>query len=284
MIRLLASVLVLICFSAQSQDFLSWKYTDRYFSFYVGTGSTAFIGDVTGKIQTNPTNFNLGYEARLLTHVSARIEGYYYHLEGRDRWAKFGSYEMQRNHAFESQNWEGNFQLIYYFKPYQGDYYRRAQWEPYVGAGVGLTSYNPYRMLRGEQYFLRDIETEADKEPYGKTSLIIPITAGIKFKVNDFTNLNFELGYRVATTDYLDDVSGRYPTFDDNETSLTIMDLANPKDLIPTVNQAAYEELVAGAARGNKSSFDSYLFLTLKVEVYLPRPLFSGGLKKTSAK
>ena len=268
----------------QSQDFLSWRYSDRYFSLQVGTGSTTFIGDITGKLGTSPTNLNVAYEARLLTHFAARIEGYYYQLEGRDSWAKNASFELQRNHAFESQNWEANFQVVYYFKAYAGDYYRGETIEPYVGTGLGITGFNPYRELRGEKYFLRELDTEQNKKSYGKTSLVIPLTAGLKFKINDFTNLNFELGYRISTTDFLDDVSGVYADLDDAETSLTLIDLANPKDLVPTVNQGAYEDLIAGSNRGNNSSFDSYLFMTLKVEIYLPRGLFPGSAKKNSSK
>lgn len=280
MIRLTALFLILCSGQLLAQDFLSWKYNDRYFSLQAGTGSANFIGDVTGKLRTAPNTINLGYEARLLTHFSTRIEIFKYQLEGKDRWAEFGSYEMQRNHKFASDNWEGNLQVIYYLKPYAGDYYSRHQWDPYLGLGIGITTYNPYREYRGEKYFLRDLATEENKENYGTTATVIPATAGIKFKVNDYTNLIFEIGYRIALTDYLDDVSGKYPNPQDTPDDLLLNDLANPKDLIPTVNEDAYDQLVYGADRGDKSNLDSYLFLLLKAEFYLPRTFFSGNSNK----
>jgi hypothetical protein len=240
----------------------------------LGTGSVTYFGDINSsyRISAKPQLVSLGLEARLLSRFSARIEGAHYTMEGKDSWARPGSFEHQRNHSFTSKNWEGTFQVIYYFNPYQGDYYRRLAWEPYVGLGVGLTSYNPYKELRGETYYLRDLPTEPNKE-YGVTALIIPLSAGVKFKINDFTNLNVELGYRYTNTDYLDDVSGVYA--DLTNESIILQDLSNPKDLIPTANENAYLQLVPGALRGNDSNRDAYLFIMIKAEVYLPNKIFS---------
>jgi len=264
---------ILLGFRSQSQNFLSWKYADRYFTLAVGTGSVTYFGDInsTYRISAKPQLVNVGVEARLLNHFSARIEGARYTMEGDDNWARPGSFEQQRNHSFLSKNWEGNFQVIYYLRPYAGDYFRRDRWEPYLGLGVGLTSYNPSKTLNGEKYYLRNLPTEPNKE-YGITALIIPVTGGVKFKINDFTNLNLELGYRYTNTDYLDDVSGVYADLSDE--SLTLQDLANPKDLIPTVNVDAYNLLVPGAKRGNDSNRDAYLFIMIKAEIYLPNKIF----------
>lgn len=279
MIRPLAILLTFISLNLHSQDFLSWKYSDRYFSLQLGVGSATYFGDITTKLRSNPAAYNLGYEVRLFSQVGARLEGSYYKIEGKDRWAEFGSFNQQRNHKFASENGEVNLQMIYYLKPYKGDYYARWRWDPYVGIGVGATSYNPYREYKGEKFYLRELATEADKKEYGSVAIVIPATAGIKFKVNDVMNLTFELGYRLAMTDYLDDVSGKYPNPNDTPDDLLLNDLANPKDLIQTVNTEAYQELVAGTKRGNNSNLDGYLFMMLKVEFYLARPFFFGSSK-----
>lgn len=271
---------------AISQNFLSWKFNDRYFSLSTGVGAVTYFGDLNSqnKINGRIKLTNLALEARLLNHVSARIEGAYYTMEGDDsRTAEDGSFEQQRNLSFASRNLEGNFQLLYYLKPYKGDYYSRWKWDPYVGVGVGITTFNPFAELGGEQYFLRKLPTEPDKK-YGKTTLVIPVTAGIKFLVNDYTNLIFEAGFRYTTTDYLDDVSTIFP--ESNEIFL-IDQLANRRDEIRVVNQNAYDALIPGARRGDNVKRDSYLFLSLKVEIYLPNNPFSGrksSLKKSSAK
>ena len=273
--RTLFILLILMGFGSQAQNFLSWKYSDRYFSLALGTGSATYFGELnpSHKISSVPKILSIGLEARLLNHFSARIEGARYQLKADDSKAREGSFEQQRNLSFYSNNWEGNFQVIYYLKEYKGDYFRRWQWDPYVGIGAGITSYNPARDLRGTTYYLRDLPTEPNKN-YGVTSLVVPLTVGVKFKLNDFTNLNMEMGYRFTTTDYLDDVSTVYPDLSDQ--SIVLQDLANPKDLIKTVNVDAYQKMIPGAKRGDDSNKDSYMFLMLKLEVYLPSTLFSG--------
>ncbi|MEQ9229793.1 MAG: hypothetical protein RIF46_03865, partial [Cyclobacteriaceae bacterium] len=83
------SLLVLLFTYSYSfgQNFLSWKFSDRYFSASVGTGSATYFGDITTKFQSAPTIINLGLEARLLSHVSVRIEGNKYSLRAKDAWA-----------------------------------------------------------------------------------------------------------------------------------------------------------------------------------------------------
>jgi hypothetical protein len=273
--RTLLFCLLITGFTVQSQNFLSWKYSDRYFTLALGTGSATYFGELNSnhRISTKPQLVSLGLEARLLNHFSARIEGAKYALEADDSQAVEGSFEQQRNLSFSSKNWEGTFQVIYYLKPYKGDYFRRWQWDPYVGLGAGISSYNPTTESKGTTYYLRELPTEPNKN-YGVTTLIVPLTAGVKFKINDFTNLNLELGYRFTTTDYLDDVSTVYPDLSDQ--SLVLQDLANPKDLIKTVNLNAYNKMVPGAKRGDETNKDRYLFIMLKAEIYLPPNLFSG--------
>jgi hypothetical protein len=269
--RCTSLLLLFLCLGVQAQDFLSWKYKDRYFSLSLGTGAATYFGDLSAfRPNGNLSVANLGLEARLLTHFSARIEGSYYQISADDADAPEGSFEQQRNLKFASNNFEGNLQVLYYFKPYRGDYFDRWTWDPYVGIGLGITSYNPYTTLQGEQYFLRDIPTEPDKN-YRDVALILPLTAGIKFKVNDFMNLNFELAYRFTNTDYLDDVATTFPLTYPN---FTVEQLSNRKDEIPLVNTAAYDALQPGAKRGNDSKRDSYLLALLKVEFYLPNQLF----------
>lgn len=267
------------------QNFLSWKFNDRYFSLSAGVGAVTYFGDLNSqnKIDGRIKLSSFALEARLLNHISTRIESAYYAMEGSDSQAEEGSFEQQRNLSFASKNLEGNLQVLYYLKPYKGIYYNRWKWDPYVGIGIGITSYNPFAKLRGEKYFLRKLPTEPNKK-YGKTTLIIPVTAGMKFRVNKYSNLIFEAGYRYTTTDYLDDVSTVFP--EPNKIFL-IDQLANRRDEIKVVNQDAYDALIPRARRGDKHKKDSYLFVSVKVEIYLPKNLLSGAksnLKQSFAK
>ncbi len=136
---------------------------------------------------------------------------------------------------------------------------------PYVFAGLGVFSYNPYTSYQGKKYFLQPLGTEGqglaqypEKRPYSLTQFCVPYGAGFKWQVNCNLNLGFEFGHRKLFTDYLDDVSG---TFADESTlrnarGQTAVDLAfrrreiDPNKPYPT----------EGAGRGNAKQDDWYYF------------------------
>ncbi len=279
-------VLLFCCVSlhTQGQNFLSWKYNERYYSLAVGTGMATYFGELNDRNQINERirQVNVGLEARLLSHFSARVEGIYFELSGSDRNAASGSFAQQRNLSFASYNFETNLQVIYYFRRYNEDYFSRWNIDPYIAGGIGLMWYYPYALLADERYFLRPLPTEPDKA-YGVAALVFPLSAGVKFKINAFINVNVEAGYRFTRTDYLDDVSTTIPeTFP----SFTVEALSIRKDEIPLVNLEAYNLLVPGGPRGDATTNDHYLFIALKVEMFLPPGLFnskSAAFKKSSS-
>ena|GEM_PF-205202 len=268
-IRLLCVALLLaLSFSGRSQDFLSWKYKDRYFSISAGAGQATYFGELNApkRMQPGISVYAGGMEVRLWSQVGARIEVAGYTLRGRDFLANDGSWERQRNLSFHSQNMEASLQSVLYLKPYAGDYFRRWRIDPYGALGVGLTTFNPRAYWYGREYELRTYQTEG--VAYGRSTLIIPMAAGLKLRLNEFVNCQVEAAFRYTFTDYLDDVSGYYPA----ELSHDVRSLlSNRKNEIELVNAEAYASLVAGAPRGDPTNRDHYLFLTLKVEMFLPK-------------
>lgn len=267
--------LLLFCqTSLFGQDFLSWQFNDRYFSLQVGTGSATYFGDLKHdyNIRKAASNVNLGIEARLLTKVSARFQASYYRIQGNDAKANDSTYAQQRNLSFYGDNWEVSLQGVYYLFKYQGDYFRRMRWDPYLFAGIGTTYFNPKTKLYGQSLALADLETEGVN--YNQWALMIPVGIGMKFKINTFMNFNIEASYHFTTTDYMDDVSTKFlASYPDLTTEL----VANRKDEIDVVNQNAYDNiLIEGGRRGNPDVNDSYLFINLQLEFYLPPDLFSG--------
>ena len=91
----------------------------------------------------------------------------------------------------------------------------RKRYSPYLFAGGGLTLFNPKTKLRGETYELSALATEGGNlnNPYRKYTLSIPFGAGLKYNFLKTWSIGAEMGYRVMFSDYLDDVSGRYPDF-----------------------------------------------------------------------
>lgn len=264
---LVSLILVFGYTKTKSQNFVSWLYDDRYFSLSVGTGKVGYIGELNSKyrFQNALANFNTGLEVRLWSQVAARVETGFYNLIGQDYRSTVNSFEQQRNLSFRSWNFETSLQGVFYFKKYRGDFYKRWRIDPYLAAGVGFTTFNPYTGLNGTKYYLRDFQTEGVK--YGNTTLTIPLGIGAKFKLNEFLNFIVEGAYRFTFTDYLDDVSGNFiDVAGDNVRN----SLSNRKSEVGIINQEAYDLLIPGNPRGDASNNDGYMFINLKLEVYLP--------------
>ena len=264
-------LLLFLSVTAQSQNFLSWKYNDRYFSLSAGTGSSSYFGELNynNSIKAGLNQVNAGIEARLLNRVGARIEATYFKISGDDANAADSSFQRQRNLSFESNNFQIHFAAIYYLKPYQGDYYRRWAFDPYLIAGAGYMFYNPTATLGDERFSLREAQTEGVS--YNKWVWTLPLGAGAKFKVNDFMNVNIEVLYHITFTDYLDDVSATYAT---EFASSTAELLSDRKEEIGVTNPEFYDQIRPGAKRGDPANNDKFLLINLKFEVFIPPGLF----------
>lgn len=261
---------------------MDWRYHDRYFSVFAGTGWTGYIGDLTnGKpLSSGLSHFNLGVEARLYSKIAARVQVGTYRIEGSDQNAPDNSYNRQRNLSFEAQNFEWQAQAVYYFLKYNKKYYKRRTYEPYLAFGVGQTFYFPTVELTDSEgvvtkFNLRDFNTET--ETYAKSTVIIPLSLGVKAAINEFLNLSLDLGYRFTFSGHLDDVYGNYA--DPNGDTQGYPDgtdgsrLSNRKFEVGTINQEAFDELIPGQKRGN-GKYDSYFLANFNIELYLPRDLF----------
>lgn len=267
-----------------SQDFLSWQFNDRYFSFYVGTGSATYFGELNSNTEINarPSVLTTGLEARLLNHIGARFELSYLALSESDANAPDSSFQRQRNLSFESNNFQAQFAFTYYLKSYRGDYHKRWMFDPYLVGGVGYLNYHPATTFGGERFLLREAKTEGTS--YSKWVLNVPLGVGAKFRINEFLNINAEVLYHITFTDYLDDVSGTYAT---EFSSSTAEFLSDRKDEAGVLNPTHYDLIGPGATRGNPDDNDSFLLVSIKAEIFIPPGLFSrrdkAVLKKPSA-
>jgi hypothetical protein len=141
---------------------------------------------------------------------------------------------------------------------------------PYVSLGIGVFSFDPYAYLGGQKYFLRPLGTEGqgsplypNKKPYSPIAMSIPLGVGLKYALNQNTNIFGEISYRFTSTDYLDDVSGTYapdafPLLPNGQPSVAFL-----------LQDRSYETGsmigIKGRQRGNSSTKDS--FVTLQVGI-----------------
>jgi len=268
---------LLLSLTTIGQNFLSWQYYDRYFSVFAGTGPVGYFGELNPKnnIQSDFSHVSMGIEVRLWPKISARIESSYYQIKGDDALAPLGSYTRQRNLSFSANNLELNLLGVFFLKSYKNNFFDRWPIDPFLTAGIGFTLNNPTTQYQGETIKLRKLQTENIQ--YSGTVLIFPVSAGIKVKVTEFINVNLEMAFRFTPTDYLDDVSTVYLVSEDFIDPIAAI-LSNRRDETRIVNREAYDSLIPGAARGNSTNKDHYMFLSLRFEFFLPRangPLLS---------
>ena len=89
---------------------------------------------------------------------------------------------------------------------------------PYVFAGIGAFHFNPYTYYGSQKVYLRPLGTEGqglalypDRKLYSLTQFEMPYGIGFKYKLSDRVLIGLEFSSRFLFTDYLDDVSNRYP-------------------------------------------------------------------------
>ncbi len=138
---------------------------------------------------------------------------------------------------------------------------------PYAFMGVGGFHFDPYTSDKSNvKTKLQPLSTEgqglpsyADRKPYNLTVICLPFGGGVKKIINDSWTVGFEIGFRKAFTDYLDDVSTTYP---DCETLTSIKgDKASELSYRGDELMGRTDDCPpAGFKRGNSSKKDWYSF------------------------
>ncbi len=156
-----------------------------------------------------------------------------------------------RNLNFRSSNWEFLALGQYEFFPYEKMMRRRTLINPYIYAGIGLVTFDPWGELpNGKWHKLRPLETEHVK--YGNVAFTYTAGFGLKFRYSYKWNFMIEGGYRFTTTDYIDDVSqSAYPP----KSSFT-----NTIAMIMSNKSGSYT-----GQRGNPNSRDGYFMFSAGV-------------------
>lgn len=171
---------------------------------------------------------------------------------------------VERNINFFSEITETSLQAEFNFFRYSpgslpGHGTRRST--PYLFTGVGAVFFNPKTNYKGTEYTLHDYATEGEdlSERYKRYAWSIPYGVGYKHNISGNLNLISELGYRTAFTDFLDDVSGKYPNYlvSTPATYGIEGELADPA-LLPVNGRGGFQ-------RGDFRKRDTYMFLGISL-------------------
>jgi len=139
----------------------------------------------------------------------------------------------------------------------------------YFNAGLSIFSFSPRTVYDGRIVALQPLGTEGQGviglgkgKRYSLTQFSIPLGIGFSFALTDALSFGVEVIPHLTFTDYLDDVSGSYISYDEQlmYQGMLTADIANRKDEFLGEPFTDYE---TGSMRGNPDNKDSYIISTI---------------------
>jgi hypothetical protein len=265
--------------------------------FSLGVGSSSYYGDLgvsnnqflqpfsefnTGNIKMS---YTAGYRYNFPQYFSIGLNLSMMYLSAYDSDNDMNGdnlYRKMRNLSFHTDIYEAS--ITANFEPLRNDFrWNEDNWfiSPYIGAGIGVFTFNPKTSHKGQEVELQPLGTEGQglpggKAKYGLTQMNMPLTLGVKFYNPARTfSVALDATYRYTYTDYLDDVSSVYT--DPSGFGLYPVSQAA---LANALHDRAYENFPGvvygpGQQRGNTKDNDTYMSLQVKFSYY-----FLGGIRK----
>ncbi len=256
--------------------------------FGVGVGFSNYLGEIGGgeqerrdfifDMKLNRTQYVFGGFARYkfspgvsfnLGVTYGKIRANDYNSENPARVARNLSF---RNNIFEVS---GRAEItLFYDSDVSGKGYYNPDFKIYAFLGAGVMHHNPKVVyygdlteFNGELIELQPLQTEG--EDYNRWQLTVPAGLGLYFTHKKVHRFGWEIGYRTTFTDYIDDTSTQYASFED-ENSLAA-ELSNRTTVESLAAAAEYaeefglnvpnaESFEPGEKRGDPTNNDGYLF------------------------
>lgn len=305
--------LVLLCFFwlsfaplVDAQNFYSRRAT-RNWRVSLGAGTTIYNGDLNDLFfdklgGTLGLNFGIGLRRYIGPYMSLSLNLNHYSISasddnngtllGRGPNQRIGNRSGQvdtrfiRNLSFQANNFEGAFRVEFNLIPENRGSYRRPFLNPFMFVGLGLSTNNPKAVHPIEgKVNLRHLNTEALAENgYSPFVVIMPVGFGLRLKANAFIDIVIESGWRFTNSDYLDDVSGRYPSRDAIIEANRLGSIDQALVFFDRSEEAGFPQREEGDIRGNPDRDDSYYVLRIGLEFYLSNRLFKTILRKSRFK
>jgi hypothetical protein len=181
---------------------------------FAGGGIAWYYGDMNDRVITHEDLITLQFNGGLLYRLAPRwnIVGNFHYgsLEGADSLA-VSEFKLRRDLHFRSELMEGSLLLNYYIL-------NSRVARPYLLGGVGYFHFNPVADSRNGEVELQPLGTEGQfienansPEPYELYQVSFPLGIGVEFMLSNAFALRLEVVNHLTRTDYLDDVSTRYP-------------------------------------------------------------------------
>ncbi|MBT0811209.1 hypothetical protein KIH41_07945 [Litoribacter ruber] len=297
--RALAIFLLLLPLCLQDafgQSLYRFKFEDPW-SIAIHAGPTQYFGELYSLWKYNEgiqPDYNVAVSAKYTfgTRLRARFDLTFYQISGDDKLADPRSMRTPRNLNFRARNFEGAALVEYYLKPVKLYSHNRSFLNPYIFAGLGVSSNNPYGYYRNEWVALRPLRTEG--EAYSAAVLTFPMGVGVKYKITPWVDMFLEANYRFTLTDYLDDVSAYnvsgfyeeliedYRAGENGSEMRLIMSIRNP-NFMNRFGEPDLEAIEANGGRirrgsGLENRYDGFMTFNLGMEIYLTHDIWDNWL------
>lgn len=257
-----------------------------YWELGAGGGISSYWGDLNSEsfgdnfMNMNPAgNIFLRYN---YGNLSARANLTIGKLKGSDK-NSIDPGRLMRNLSFFSPITEFSLQgeyNIFKFDPTD----RESFFTPYVLAGAGVLKFDPRTDYMGQTVHLQPLGTEGQGLPgnpdkYKLYTLAIPVGGGVKFRLTNNLIGSIEMIGRATFTDYLDDVSTTYASYDDllNQNGELSAYLSERIDEFNMEGEGSYASMSNGRKRGGADVNDYYFSFMINLSYNLGRKLTLGG-------
>lgn len=180
------------------------------------------LANYQGELQESRYTFSqarpalaLGASLAITDKLSLRGLGTFASVKGADSYSTNEAKRL-RNLSFQSRIYDASATIVYEFFD-MGE----KRYTPYVFAGGSVFYFNPTaRDSVGQLIYLIGNRTEGqglpqypDRKVYSLIQFSIPFGGGIKYAVNDKVSLGWEFRFNKTFTDYIDDVSTTYVSY-----------------------------------------------------------------------
>ncbi len=244
------------------------SYCQKGFEVGAWAGAAHYFGDLNNLYRVNEPGLAGGLLGRYNfdTRLSVRMQLNYLRLRGNDS-KSTNAFDLRRNLSFFSNvieiapAMEFNFFTL---KHGSQDHFIT----PYMYAGFSVFHFSPQAELNGQIYSLREMGTEGQLpgQEYNEISTAWLIGGGVKIDVSYSWSINIDLGYRRANTDFLDDVSGFYPDY--NELRINRGDIAVELSDRSIANIDQQKIGIPGTQRGDSGEKDAFVSFGINLVYY----------------
>jgi hypothetical protein len=211
----------------------------KYISYGGGVGMTNYFGDLAPRTRRGSSDMRYTrtymtgfYLHRIHPHITLRGSLSWMRLRGDDfsvsritSPTNTDKGRFIRNLHFRNDVFEAAAVGVFDLFPTDRGYLRRSFFNPYGVLGLSFFYHNPKALTpvkagKSQKWVdLQPLGTEGQNtgipgtpSPYSLWQIGVPLGIGVRYRLHDKWDLSLEMCYRFVFTDYIDDVSSKYPT------------------------------------------------------------------------